>query len=144
MKKLIALFLSLSFVICPAAPGVFAENDDTYATREKTISAFVEAIGIEDEKIETDILASFADGKQITQKYNKPMAYAVSTGLLKGYEDNTLRPTNAISRTEALVILRRALEGTKFYTIAESRFSDIPEWAESEINDLAGYGILKG
>lgn len=144
MKRVLALFLCFTVVLCAAAPIVFAENDEIYATREMTVSAFVEAIGIEEETVDDSVLNTFVDRQQITQQYERAMAYAVGAGLLKGYEDQTLRPEEPITRTEALVILRRALEGIQFYTIAEERFSDIPDWAETEIQDLAGYGIVKG
>ena len=47
-----------------------------------------------------------ADGGSVSEWGRTAMEWAVSTGLLSGYENNTLRPINGIKRCELAAVLR--------------------------------------
>ena len=51
-------------------------------------------------------LSTFADGSSVSEWGRTAMEWAVSTGLLSGYENNTLRPINGIKRCELAAVLR--------------------------------------
>lgn len=51
-------------------------------------------------------LSGFADGAGVSEWGRTAMEWAVSTGLLSGYENNTLRPINGIKRCELAAVLR--------------------------------------
>ena len=51
-------------------------------------------------------LSGFADGGSVSEWGRTAMEWAVSTGLLSGYENNTLRPINGIKRCELAAVLR--------------------------------------
>ena len=51
-------------------------------------------------------LSGFADGAGVSEWGRTAMEWAVSTGLLSGYENNTLRPANGIKRCELAAVLR--------------------------------------
>ena len=50
-------------------------------------------------------LSQFADSAEISSSAQTSMAWAVSNGLLSGYEDNTIRPGAGVSRAQISVIL---------------------------------------
>ncbi|RRD93880.1 hypothetical protein EII17_10580 [Clostridiales bacterium COT073_COT-073] len=57
--------------------------------------------------------SSYKDRHEISEKYRKQVDYLFEVGVLKGYEDHTYRPQEHVRRHEAIVILYRALKGTK-------------------------------
>lgn len=66
------------------------------------------------------------------------MVYA--QGIIKGYEDNTFRPTCDVSRAEAVAMLNRTFK-IKKATDGKISFSDVSEdhWAYDDILSAAGY-----
>ncbi len=63
---------------------------------------------------------SFADNTSIKNK--NAVATAVSEGLLKGYENNTYRPKNALTRAESAVIIKRLIAKNKeIHTLRPSK-----------------------
>ena len=65
-------------------------------------------------------------------------------GIIEGYEDNTFRPNQNITRAEFLKILMRALFGE--LQGAESSFDDVPNshWACGYIQGALERGIVSG
>lgn len=55
----------------------------------------------------------FADADDISSYAISAMNWAVGTGLIKGYENNTVRPLNNATRAEAATLLQRFLEADK-------------------------------
>ena len=55
----------------------------------------------------------FADADEISEYAISAMNWAVGSGLIKGYEDNTVRPLNNATRAEVAAILHRFLEANK-------------------------------
>ena len=154
MKRIIPILLSFIVALCPLAPFVSAkeytdvateyEGTSAYATREEAVSCFVNAIGADKFSVDTGVLNRYIDKDKISYPYIDEMALAVSSGLISGYEDNSLRPRENITRAEALVILNRALGGTELSSWYDIKFSDTPAWAEDQINRLSAAGIVKG
>ncbi len=73
-----------------------------------------------------------------------------SYGVVKGYEDNTFRPDNTVTRAEFAVMLNRVLN-TDISTLSaddqkELPFKDVPKthWGYSEIAALYEQGIITG
>ncbi len=124
-KKLIALILSAAMLIgtMPAAM-VFAADD--YATRGEVC----------------DMLLTAADD------YNPGVQ---KTDILKGYEDGLLHEDWSVTRAEALVMLKRAfgeipeIKGAnKYIAFPAETFTDIPDWAQTELSDVFASGIVAG
>lgn len=67
-------------------------------------------------------------------------------GIISGYEDNTIRPNNEITRAEAVVIICKSI-GLKPAENIMLGFSDnksIPNWASGYVKAIIDKGILKG
>ena len=119
--------------------GYIEDEDIAPASREFAVASFAEAAGIAAGVGEN----AFSDYEEISPWFAKSLEKAVSSGILKGYEDNTLKPEKAINRVEALVILSRCLPGlTGIREPAE--FTDTPEWAKDDIDRLSGAGLIEG
>ncbi len=125
-KKIIALLLSAAMLIgtMPAVAPVFAADD--YATRGEVC----------------DMLLTAADD------YNPGVQ---KTDILKGYEDGLLHEDWSVTRAEALVMLKRAfgnipeIKGfNKYVAFPAETFTDIPDWAETELADVFASGIVAG
>lgn len=68
----------------------------------------------------------------------------IKKGIIKGYEDGTIRPENKITRGEAAVIVGRAL-GIKEDNSGIKKYVDpIPKWANGYIMKLTEMGVLEG
>ena len=73
------------------------------------------------------------------------------TDIIKGYEDGELHEDWNVTRAEALVMLKRAFgelpeptgHNARVAIPAES-FTDIPEWAQTELADVFDAGIVAG
>ena len=71
---------------------------------------------------------------------------AVAAGYLKGYEDNTARPGNNITRAEVAMVLKEVLN-LPDSPGASSRFNDasaIPDWSKAAIDAVVGAGLARG
>lgn len=73
------------------------------------------------------------------------------TDIIKGYEDGQLHEEKGVTRAEALVMLKRAfgelpeLKGdNKRSAFPAESFSDIPEWAKTELDEIFNAGIVAG
>ncbi len=71
--------------------------------------------------------------------------------IIKGYEDGELHEDNPVTRAEALVMLKRAFGELPELTghnarvaIPKEDFTDIPDWAVTELSDVFDAGIVAG
>lgn len=66
-------------------------------------------------KVENDVagVSVFKDANKIAEYAKGSIGGAVKKGLLSGYEDNTFRPKNPLTRAEAIVILDKAYQTGK-------------------------------
>ena len=121
----------------------YIEDERTAAaSREYAVAAFIDAVGYFDIS-DTDLLSAFSDADVVSDIYTTELAQAVKYGILKGYEDGTLRPQTTICRVEALAILDRMLPEKEAVRDAID-FSDVPEWAKASIDNLSAAGIVEG
>jgi len=67
------------------------------------------------------------------------IADATAKGLMWGYADGTFRPSNPLSRAEAVVILNRALGRGPLYGLESSPWADVPDthWARRDIEEAS-------
>lgn len=82
---------------------------------------------------------------QIPEYARAAVQAAVSRGIIKGYEDNTFRPNQAITRTEAAVLLDRLLPtdwkpAPSAATWADEK--DWPKWARTAIQRTLAAGLI--
>ena len=84
--------------------------------------------------------------------YYESMQVAWRAGIIKGFGDSTVKPNQAITRQDMMVILHRALlyKSITFPTVDGPKLSDIKDasmvsaFAVSALNDLIRYEIVKG
>ena len=124
------------------AAGQIEAESVAAATREYAIAAFIQAAGF-GETATSDALTRFADADEVSAYYIGEMAAAVENGIIRGYEDGTLRPQSTISRIEAFVILSRCLPELEAAEPATA-FHDVPAWAEADVARLSAAGLIKG
>ena len=55
-------------------------------------------------------LTRYADGAEVASYAAEAMRWAIAVGLVKGYEDNTLRPTATATRAEVAAIMQRLVQ----------------------------------
>ena len=142
-RKLISLLLSLSLCLSVFAPCVMAEEAVEYATREYIISEFVKSVGRSNLDESAVVLEMFTDSDKISDQYKEDVSRAVVGGIVKGYQDRTIRPSEKVSRLEAMVMLARCVPELE----AEGEvieFTDVPEWAKENIDYLSQAGLVKG
>lgn len=91
--------------------AVFADNtaDKAYATREYVVSEFVQSVGRNNLQSSAYMLSTFGDDDEISNEYINDFEKAVSSGLIRGYDDNTFHPKDNITRIEALAIFARCV-----------------------------------
>lgn len=88
-----------------------------------------------------------AEFKDLSDKHwaYKAISSAVEGGLVGGFPDGSFRPEDKITRTQALVILAKALPGGNAAPRALDRYkdgSDVPTWAVPAVAKAAQAGIL--
>ena len=88
-------------------------------------------------------LSAFSDADAVSAYYSGELSAAVEEGILRGFDDRTLRPQSAVTYIEALVLLSRCLPdlGETGDAIA---FADVPAWAKEDIDRLTKAGLLSG
>ncbi|MBR5447115.1 MAG: S-layer homology domain-containing protein, partial [Clostridia bacterium] len=117
-------------------------------SRSEFVTLLYRITGVADEGFGAT-LSSFADG--VTDDwYSEAMGWGVTRGLIKGMDDNTVRPAQTITRAELAVMIVRYLEYRSIAlvdTVAESAFTDdekIADWAREQIYTCQRLGIFKG
>lgn len=68
----------------------------------------------------------------------------VSKGLVKGYEDNTFRPANNITRAETVTLLSRILLPEVTNEVVKFTDIDASAWYAEAVNTIASAGYIKG
>ncbi len=129
IKRITALFLLVSILIfSPSALADFTSRDEgkSFATRGEVVAMLLEA-------------ADF---------YNPGV---VKSDIIKGYEDGLLHEERNVTRAEALVMLSRAFSDfpeltghNKRVALTADDFTDIPQWAQTELATVFDSGIAAG
>jgi len=138
-------------VICEAAEqGIAAGvSERSYApdrpvTRMEFSLMLMQSLGIEISG-ETHAL-DFRDGESFPEGTQAALWTAVREGLLVGYPNGTLRPQQAITRTEAAVIVAKAM-GWEIARGGSTTYADdarIPAWAKAYVESALKQGLLVG
>ena len=84
--------------------------------------------------------------------YTEAVRWASSTGVVKGFDNNSFRPDNPITREQAAVMLQRYAEFAKESNplwnetniLSYDDFESISEWAIPAIQWAAGADVMKG
>lgn len=112
-----------------------------YPDRKITRAEFVELIynvamaGVSDGSMK---LSTFDDVNAKTEHY-AAIGFAVSKGIVSGYEDNTFRPEKNITRAEVAAVVNRFLGRIPAENAQGQTFADIEgHWAKSQILAAAG------
>lgn len=93
-----------------------------------------------------DAVAGFAD-VNAADWYYADVCAAANGGYVTGYEDNTFRPNNAITRAEAAAIVARLLKLPAGDLGALDKFSDaaaISDWAAGSVAAMVKANLLSG
>lgn len=90
-------------------------NDGTYRpdmmiTRDVVTASMVRLKGYNIEDVDYSILSQFRDVETIGNYMKAYVAVAVEKGLISGFEDNTFRGQDTLTRAEAATILNRAFQ----------------------------------
>ena len=124
MKKSIAAALSVLMILC-SIPLAAAAESSGYATRGEVL----------------DMLMTAADD------YNPGVK---ESDIMQG-DENGLRENDSVTRAEALIMLGRAFGGFPELTgnnlriaIPKEDFTDIPAWAEAELEPVFNAGLAAG
>lgn len=125
------------------AAGQLSDESEMAASREYAAAAFANAAGIMAENPDADVLEVYLDAAEIHEWFRTELAEEVSSGILRGYPDGTLRPLGTIRRVEAMVLLSRCLPELKANRKAIA-FSDVPVWAKGDIDRLSAAGLVEG
>ncbi|MBQ7718388.1 MAG: S-layer homology domain-containing protein [Clostridia bacterium] len=121
----------------------YIEDESTApASREYTVAAFIDAVGLYGHS-DTGTLFAFSDAEDVSKVYAAELAQAAEYGVVKGYDDKSLRPKTTVCRVEALVILDRILPEKEAVREA-SDFPDVPKWAKASVDNLSAAGIVEG
>lgn len=90
---------------------------------------------------------TLAEGyKDIESHWSKPyVTQGIEEGWIKGYEDETIRPNDKITRSEFISILSRILNLDRFNLKTSSEYSDLDTeaWSKSSIESAESVGLLK-
>lgn len=112
---------------------------DENASREFIAYGLVKALGLEAKN--TDALGAFSDNGEITALAKDELAAAVENGIIKGYEDNSLRPQADVTRAEAATLIYRAIKLKDSTSEPDTEQapdeSDKPEIPDEEIEDIS-------
>ena len=115
---------------------------DNEITRNEAVKIIVSALGLSPAD---NFVLDFADNDDIDDWARGYVQTAVNRGVLSGYEDNTFRPRQSISRQELVVLVARAFNMPP--QGAEITFSDggtIADWALDSIASAVKLGIISG
>ncbi len=106
------------------------------ATREYAVTLLTEARPDLFPAADPSLLDAFTDADKISDWAKPALAAAVSAGLIKGYEDGTIRPKAEVSTLEALVLLSRSMPELPAVTNRLPDLNGCPEWAMEDILHL--------
>ncbi|MDQ1911337.1 cadherin-like beta sandwich domain-containing protein [Paenibacillus sp. GD4] len=78
---------------------------------------------------------------------HEPVAVALKAGYISGYEDNTIRPTNHVTRQEVAVIISNLLKLDTTKDAYLSKFKDgnlLPDWSKGAFGAVVSKGFFQG
>lgn len=141
-------------VINGYADGTFQPN--AQVTRAQFITMMYRAAGSPAVKIpegKTEIELGFTDADTISDAYKTAVAWGVENGIIKGYEDNTFRPNQAISRAQMATMLYRYLTLEDVWGAAPDELKEAYDFTDKgdiaapyveAVNVMANMEFIKG
>jgi len=114
----------------------------SHVTRAEISKVLGLALALDDENSPLD----FTDAEEIPKWAISSIGNLVKKGIIKGYEDNTFRPSSYITRMELAALLSPILAKQKIDS-EEILFKDndiIPNWGKDAIYSMKSLGILEG
>jgi len=116
-------------------------NPDDFMTREEFIAFGMRLISSEGEN---QYPTGFADESLIGDWARPAVSAAVGSGIIKGFEDNTLRPKSTVTQAEVITILGRLYEMKQNTSMTPPRthLPTVPLWSESAVALAARAGLL--
>ncbi len=119
---------------------------DNSITRAEFIAMLYNS-GLADTKI-TDEIVDFDDFEG-NEWYSEYLKWAVANGIISGYEDNTFRGENTISREEMAVVVSKFIEfsGKETENTANTVYADeedIATWAKPYVDNITSMAITSG
>ncbi|MEW6697476.1 MAG: fibronectin type III domain-containing protein [Bacillota bacterium] len=163
------VLLILCILLAFSGPAAAQPSDITGHWAERQIADWVSkglAGGYEDGRFKPDNLItraefmalanrafSFTNAAQInfmdispTDWHAKEVAKAMAAGYISGYEDNTIRPDNEITREEAAAMLYRICKLTtgNFEVLSDFADADSIQWSKAAVASAVAAGYMKG
>lgn len=118
--------------------GLFRPDDSL--TRAQFAAMLVRALSLEEEEA-----LAFADAEQIPDWAKSEISKAVKAGIIQGYEDNSFRAEQAVSRSEIAVMIARAMKLTEENDALPFADHDIiPDWAKGWVAGAVRQGLIDG
>lgn len=116
------------------------DNRITRAEAAKIIASAINLSPAEDDGL------SFIDSEQIADWARGYIKAAVQKGIITGYEDNSFKPNEFVTRSELIVLAARA------FSLGEANADDlvfedkalIPGWAAGSVAEAVRLGIISG
>lgn len=135
-------------IVSGTGDGMFHPDRDI--SRAEFAAIIVRGLGLRP----SDSESSFMD-VNVTDWYNGVIQTAFEYGLIQGFEDNTFRPNDKITREQAMLIVSKAMEITGLQIQNESqtvnedlrKFVDIDHvsnWALNGVADSVRAGVISG
>lgn len=115
---------------------------DRYISRAEMAYLFQRAVGFSD-KADVTQQARFAD-VATDAWYSGAISAATAAGILKGYEDGSMRPDQPVSRQEAAVMMARMAQLEANETAAAKFSDELPAWSKGQIGASAAAGWIVG
>lgn len=94
----------------------YNESDGTYfkpnqaVSREDVTVSLVKLKGYDTNNVDYSVVMKFKDNASISNSIKKYVAVGIEKGLISGYEDNTFRGQDTLTRAEAATLLCRAFQ----------------------------------
>ena len=136
------------------ADGTF--KPDAQVTRAQFITMLYRVAGSPEVEIpegKTEIELGFTDADTISDEYKTAVAWGVQNGIIKGYEDKTFRPNQAISRAQMATMLYRYLTLEDVWGAAPDELKKAYDFTDKDdiaapfveaVNVMANTGYIKG
>ena len=136
------------------ADGTF--KPDAQVTRAQFITMLYRVAGSPEVEIpegKTEIELGFTDADTISDEYKMAVAWGVQNGIIKGYEDNTFRPNQAISRAQMATMLYRYLTLEDVWGAASDEMKATYDFTDKDdiaapyveaVNFMANMEFIKG
>lgn len=126
---------------------IYGYGDGTFRpTEDATRAQFVTMVGRAFKLESADGGLDFADAGKVPAWARGFYAKLIEEKIISGYEDDTLRPSKPLTRTEMTVILVRALgiEPDPNAVVSFADANDIPAWARPYIAAAYEAGLIEG